>query len=55
LYWAQLGRLVYGAKEEKRGFERLGKSLLHPKTQVLGGVLAEDAESMLKTFFSMRR
>lgn len=55
LYWAQLGRLVYGAKEEKRGFERLGKSHLHPKTQVLGGVLAEDAESMLKTFFSMRR
>lgn len=55
LYWSQLGRLVYGAKEEKRGFERVGLSVLHPKTEILGGVRAEESESLLKEFFSMRR
>jgi len=55
LYWSQLGRLVYGAKEEKRGFERVGQSVLHPKTDILGGVRAEESESLLKEFFSMRR
>ena len=55
LYWSQLGRLVYGAKEEKRGFKRLGQSVLHPKTEILGGVRAEESESLLKEFFSMRR
>ncbi|MBZ1326081.1 nucleoside deaminase [Aquirufa sp. 15D-MOB] len=55
LYWSQLGRLVYGAKEEKRGFERVGQSVLHPKTEILGGIRAEESESLLKEFFSMRR
>lgn len=55
LYWSQLGRLVYGAKEEKRGFERVGESVLHPKTGIRGGVRAEESESLLKEFFSMRR
>ncbi|NGZ44117.1 nucleoside deaminase [Cytophagaceae bacterium 50C-KIRBA] len=55
LYWSQLGRLVYGAKEEKRGFERVGQSVLHPKTEIRGGVRAEESESLLKEFFSMRR
>jgi tRNA(adenine34) deaminase len=55
LYWSQLGRLVYGAKEEKRGFERVGQLVLHPKTDILGGVRAEESESLLKEFFSMRR
>ncbi len=55
LYWSQLGRLVFGAKEEKRGFERVGQSVLHPKTEILGGVRAEESESLLKEFFSMRR
>ncbi|RXK50939.1 nucleoside deaminase [Aquirufa rosea] len=55
LYWSQLGRLVYGAKEEKRGFERVGQMVLHPKTEVLGGVRAKESESLLKEFFSMRR
>ena len=55
LYWSQLGRLVYGAKEEKRGFERVGQSVLHPKTEIRGRVRAEESESLLKEFFSMRR
>jgi tRNA(adenine34) deaminase len=55
IYWAQLGRLVYGASEEKRGFMTKGKDTLHPKTLVSSGVLADESELLLKEFFSMRR
>lgn len=55
LAWAQLGRLVYGAADEKRGFMRFGKALLHPKTRVLEGVLAEPCSSLLREFFHKLR
>jgi tRNA(adenine34) deaminase len=55
IYWSQLGRLVFGASEEKRGFMTKGKDILHPKTQVSSGVLADESELLLKEFFSMRR
>jgi tRNA(adenine34) deaminase len=53
--WAQTGRLVYGASDEKKGFSLLNQPVLHPKTQVLAGVLAEEAEEMLKSFFQKLR
>jgi tRNA(adenine34) deaminase len=55
IYWSQLGRLVFGASEEKRGFQQLGSGILHPKTEIIRGVLAAESESLLKEFFSMRR
>lgn len=55
LYWAQLGRLVYGAPDDKRGFMLYGKRLLHPKTQVEYGVLSEESSALLKAFFRQRR
>lgn len=55
IYWSQLGRLVFGATEEKRGFLSQGKQVLHPKTEVVSGILAEESEALLKEFFSMRR
>lgn len=55
IYWSQLGRLVYGATEEKRGFMSIAKPVLHPKTEVIAGILAEESEALLKEFFSMRR
>lgn len=55
LYWSQLGRLVFGAYEEKRGFLAMGKQVLHPKTDIVGGLLAEESESLLKEFFSRKR
>lgn len=55
LSWAQFGRLVYGAEDEKRGFMRFGKGLLHPKTKVEYGILAEECGELLKTFFKQRR
>lgn len=55
LAWAQIGRLVYGASDEKRGFMRFGKELLHPRTQVAAGVLEEEASELLKRFFQSKR
>jgi tRNA(adenine34) deaminase len=55
IYWSQLGRFVYGASEEKRGFEKIGNKILYPKTEIVRGVLANESEQLLKEFFSMRR
>ncbi len=55
LAWAQLGRLVYGASDEKRGFMRYGKSMLHPKTKVEFGFQKEESEQLLKAFFKAKR
>ncbi len=55
LAWAQLGRLVYGAADEKRGFMRFGKALLHPRTRVEYGVLHDSCARLLQAFFAERR
>jgi tRNA(adenine34) deaminase len=47
--------LVFGASEEKRGFRALGSTVLHPKTEIVGGILAEESEALLKEFFSRKR
>ena len=53
--WTQIGRIVYGASDPKRGFSRLGTSMLHPRTEVVSGILAPECESLLKAFFRLRR
>ena len=53
--WTQVGRIVYGASDPKRGFERLGRSMLHPRTTVTGGVRAAECEALLKAFFKAKR
>lgn len=55
LAWAQLDRLVYGAADDKRGFMRFGKELLHPKTTVEYGVLHEACGAIMSDFFAKRR
>ncbi len=55
LSWAQLGRVVYGASDEKKGFMNYGKRLLHPKTKVEFGIMMEESQSLLKLFFEKRR
>jgi len=51
LYWAQIGKVVYGANDTKRGFSLVNSALLHPKTEVAKGVLAEESERLLEGFF----
>ena len=53
--WTQIGRIVYGASDPKRGFSSLGSTMLHPKTEVTAGVLAPECEALLKAFFKARR
>ena len=53
--WAQLGRLVYGAADEKRGFRRLAPAALHPKTQVERGVLEIECAALMQAFFKKKR
>ena len=51
LYWAQLGRLVIGAPDPKRGYSRITPSLLHPKTRLETGMLASASQELLTKFF----
>lgn len=53
--WAQTGRLVFGAEDEKRGYQRFAPHALHPKTEVVKGVLADDCALLMKDFFKKRR
>lgn len=53
--WSQLGKLVYGASDEKRGYTRYAPDALHPKTVVVKGVLEEEAAQMMKAFFKGKR
>ena len=53
--WTQIGRIVYGASDPKRGFSRAGREMLHPKTVVEGGLLKEECEELLKRIFQQKR
>lgn len=55
LAWAQLGKLVFGASDERKGFFRYGKELLHPKTVVLQGVMEDQCSGLVKDFFGQKR
>ena len=55
LAWAQLGRLVYGASDSKRGYTTLQAPMLHPKTQVTAGVLADECGALMTDFFRQKR
>lgn len=55
LSWAQLGKLVYGASDEKRGFMVHGKKILHPKTKVAFGIMNLECGSLMKAFFEKKR
>jgi len=54
LYWSQISKIVYGASDVQRGYATLGTQL-HPKTQVVKGVMAEEASDLMLRFFAKRR
>ena len=53
--WSQLGKLVYGAEDEKRGYRRYAPDVLHPKTEVVNGVCSDEAAQLMKKFFASKR
>jgi tRNA(adenine34) deaminase len=55
LGWSQISRIVYGAGDEKRGFARFAPNALHPKTEVVSGVLEGECSKMVKDFFKKKR
>ncbi len=55
LAWAQIGRVVYGAADPKRGFSMFSPSLMHPKTEVVSGVLSEECSGLVSEFFRNKR
>ena len=54
-YWTQLKKVVYGTKDEARGFSSLAKNILHPKTEIEGGLLEEECSKLLSDFFKSKR
>ncbi|MBN2213773.1 MAG: nucleoside deaminase [Bacteroidales bacterium] len=54
-FWTQIGRMVYGAADKERGFTRIRKKILHPKTQVMAGVLEQECSNILTAFFRKKR
>lgn len=55
LAWAQLPRLVYGCADPRRGYSLFSPSLLHPRTEVLSGVLADECSALIQNFFREKR
>lgn len=53
--WSQLGRLVYGAADDKRGYSLIAPKALHPKTKVTAGVMADESTELMKEFFRRKR
>lgn len=54
-FWAQLGGLIYAVYDEKRGYSLINSPLLHPKTEVASGILAEESRKLLQDFFKRKR
>lgn len=55
LYWTQLSKIVYGASDEKRGFSRMVQAMIHPKTEVVRGIMAPECGQIVTDFFSRLR
>ena len=53
--WAQMGKLVFGAEDEKRGYQKYAPQALHPKTEVIKGLLADECAAKMKSYFLSRR
>ena len=54
-YWTRISKIVYGASDEKKGFLKNNLEILHPKTQIIGGVLKEKCKKILQEFFRIQR
>ncbi|MCB2197257.1 MAG: nucleoside deaminase [Bacteroidetes bacterium] len=54
-YWAQISKIVFGASDKKRGFSNVDKTILHPKTKVIHGVLENECSNLLIDFFKHKR
>ncbi len=54
-YWTQINKIVYGAKDEKRGFTRIKQNLLHPDTTVVSGIMEKECSALIIKYFKKKR
>lgn len=54
-YWTQIPKIVYGAKDEKRGYSLYASNILHPATEITGGIMEDECAKILKDFFNKKR
>ena len=54
-FWTQMGKIVYGAKDEKRGYSILSEKIIHPKTKIVSGILSEECGKLMSDFFKKKR
>ena len=54
-YWSQIGRIIFGTSDNKRGYSSFGKDILHPKTTILGRIMQNECEQIMKEFFLLKR
>ena len=54
-FWTRIGKIVFGATDERRGFQRITETILHPSTEVIGGILEDEARELIKIFFQKKR
>lgn len=54
-YWTQIRKIVFGAHDEQRGFTNLKKKIIHPKTEVIGGIMENECSILIKEFFKKKR
>ena len=54
-YWTQIGRIVYGAKDEKKGFSLIPSTILLPKTTIVGGIMEKECSELMQRFFKNKR
>lgn len=54
-YWTQIGKIVFGAYDPKRGYSKVNKPITHPKTKIIGGILREDCGQLLNQYFTDKR
>lgn len=54
-FWTQIGKIVYGAKDEKRGYKSMNEKIIHPKTEITGGILEEECGELIREFFRKKR
>jgi tRNA(adenine34) deaminase len=54
-FWTRIGKIVYGARDEKRGFTNIRQKLLHPKTRVITGILEKECSELMTEYFKQKR
>jgi tRNA(adenine34) deaminase len=54
-YWAQISKIVFGCKDEKRGYSKFSDKILHPKTEIIGGIISEKCKEILIKYFEKKR